>query len=473
MRLKEKRMNNEFEISALWDLNDHIQKTFGILTFRQDRVVLELPNVNMDIEEKVEIAFGITQRKTISLFNLQVIGSYDDNLRYTKLIAEYMVIDSKPIKKLEEFKLKSVTLSFDYLPLLFNKSYWENNSENDSIIKNTIQSKDYEIDSVNAKLIEQYRWQKQSKITSEEGLVTTLKTHANLEIKYSEKTSILKIQKDIMKLRNLFTLLCGEALTISYISFKSKTVDLRGKAMPYEGRFYFPQIIVEREMNQITSSYRFNDLREDFDTVLSNYFEFYKKLQPVVQNLYINLALKSLVEVQFHDAITSLEVYHREFYSEDKNISATMQKTINQFIEIVHLNHKNQNEIKELKRMINEVGKTTLKKRVKRLIIDLPTELKEKIVFHNLDFTSNSRIDDFAYKCANTRNHHAHGSTDSNSNIFESNDLIAVTKILNLVSEYYLMKKIGLEERAIIEGIQNTKNYQYVLKNQYSFEQPM
>lgn len=473
MRLKDKRMTNEFEISALWNLNDSIEETtFGVLTFSQDRVVLILPNIDMEIDEKVESAFGITQTKTISLFNLQVIGNYDNNLRHTKLIAEYMIIDSEPIEKLEEFKLNSVTLSFDYLPLLLSESYWKNDVENDGTIKNPIKSQNYEIDIINAKLIEQYGWQKQSKLTSEEGLVTILKTHANLKIEYSEKTDILKIKKDIMKLRNLLTILCGEALTISYISFKSKTVDLNGNPMPGEGRFYYSQIMVEKKMNQITSSYRFNDIRENFAEVLSNYFEYYNKLQPVVHNLYINIALKSLVEVQFHDAITSLEVYHREFYSEEKNISETMQNTINQFIKIVDLNHENQGEKKELNRMIDGIGKTTLKNRVKRLIKDLPTELKGKIVFDDLDFTSNSRINDFAYKCANTRNHHAHGSTNSNSNIFESNDLIAVTKILNLVSEYYLMKQIGLEEKIIIRGIQNKKNYQNVLKDLYSFEQP-
>lgn len=239
VRLKEKRMNNQFEISALWDLNDHIQKTFGILTFHQDRVVLELTNVDMEMGKKVEVAFGTTQTKTISLFNLQVIGRYDNNLRHTKLIAEFMVIDSTPIEELEEFQLKSVTLSFDYLPLLFNKSYWKNDPENDGIIKTSIKPQVYKIDTINAKLIEQYGWQEQSKITSEEGLVTTLKTHTSLKIEYSEKKSILKIQEDIMKLRNLLTIMCGEALTISYISFKSKTVDLKGNPMPGEGRFFF------------------------------------------------------------------------------------------------------------------------------------------------------------------------------------------------------------------------------------------
>lgn len=472
MKLKSKRLTNEFEISALWFLNGQSQETFGVLTFHQNRIVLELPNVDMEIGKKVKSAFGTTQTKTVSLFNLQVTGSYDNNLRHTKLIAEYMIIDSEPIEKLEDFKLKSVTFSFDYLSLLFNKSYWENDPENDGIIKTTIKSKDYKIDAIDAKLIEQYGWQEQSKITSEEGLITTLKTHSYLKIEYSKKKSILKIKDDIMKLRNLLTILCGEALTISYISFKSKTVDLKGSPMQGEGRFYFPQIVVERKMNQITSSYRFDDISESFVTILSNYFEYYKNLQPIVQNLYINVALKSLVEVQFHDAITSLEVYHREFYPEDRKISTTMQNTINEFIEIINLNHENQNEKSELKRMIDGIGKTTLKKRVKRLIIDLPVGLKEKIEFNDLDFTSNSKIDDFAYECANTRNYHAHGSTNSNHNIFESNDLIAVTKILNLVSEYYLMEKIGLEEKVIIKGIQNTKNYQNVLKNEYSFEQP-
>ncbi|WP_460323791.1 HEPN domain-containing protein, partial [Alkalibacterium psychrotolerans] len=124
------------------------------------------------------------------------------------------------------------------------------------------------------------------------------------------------------------------------------------------------------------------------------------------------------------------------------------------------LNTTNNYEIGSVK----EIDRVNLTKRVKQLLKDMPGNLKEEIIFQDLDFSKNKVVSDFAYKCSSTRNYHAHGSKNpKKNNIYETIDLIHVTKILNLVSEFYLMKQIGLDSEVIIKGLFNKKSHQVVL----------
>ncbi|WP_459771376.1 ApeA N-terminal domain 1-containing protein [Alkalibacterium sp. s-m-28] len=121
-------------------------------------------------------------------------------------------------------------------------------------MKDSIESKTHNIDCLEATLTEKYRSPDQSEITPENGLVITLRTHPYFELQYSEKKSIIKIQQDIFKIRNLLSIICGEALTVSYASYESKTIDIGGNPMPFYGQFYFDQTDVTRRANQVTSA---------------------------------------------------------------------------------------------------------------------------------------------------------------------------------------------------------------------------
>lgn len=460
-------LTDEFDIEALWtiDYGKNDQKIIGTLTFARDQITLELPNVDLDIDQTFNIVIGETQTKIISLFNLKVFRNYDKNLRHTKLIAKYMIVDVKPIEKIENFKLESVNFSFNLLPLLLNKNLWKKDREIKALIKEPVESKKYEINFLDALLTEKYRWTDRSEITPKNGMIITLSTHSYFELKYSEKKNILKVKQDIIKIRNLLSIIIGEALTISYVSYESKTIDLAGKIMPFYGQFYFSQADVTRREKQITAAYNYNDITKSLSEILNKYFEDYQKLKPLIQNLYIHTSMMSLLETQFHDAITSLEVYHREYYYEYEEISDDLEHIKQEILNYIESNHENDNEKKELMRTIKYSNRVTLKNRVKQLLIDLPIELKERIQFKEINFTSNTQVDDFAYQCAHTRNYHAHGITEPKENVIENNDLFYVTRILNLVSEYYLMKQIGVSDEGILKGIRNKKRYQLVLKN--------
>lgn len=465
MRFHNKGLTDDFEIHALWTIEDYdIQGIVGTLSYSQNKILLDLPNIDkLNLSEKVCKVSGETRTKIISLYNLRVIGKYSNTLSHTKFIADCMVVDSKPVESLEDFRLKSVTFAFDYLPLLFNKSNWKSGRETNSIINEETESKLYKINSLNATLTEGYSSSEGSSITSKEGLVITLKTIPYLKIEYSEEQSIMKIKEDVFRIRNLLTILCGEALTLTSFSFDSEDRDIVGNAVPIKGKFYFSQLTVSREYKQFMSAYEYNDIINNFSNILTNYFKSYTKLQPIVQNITINTAMKNLAETQFNDAITSLEVYHREFYKEHEETTVEKETTKREILSLIDELHENEYERNELKNIVKEIDRVNLTKRVKQLLKDMPGNLKEEIIFQDLDFSKNKVVSDFAYKCSSTRNYHAHGSKNPKNNIYETIDLIHLTKILNLVSEFYLMKQIGLDSEVIIKGLFNKKSHQVVL----------
>ncbi|PRY72919.1 hypothetical protein CLV38_1582 [Alkalibacterium olivapovliticus] len=273
----------------------------------------------------------------------------------------------------------------------------------------------------------------------------------------------MKIKEDVFRIRNLLTILCGEALTLTSFSFDSEDRDIVGNAVPIKGKFYFSQLTVSREYKQFMSAYEYNDIINNFSNILTNYFKSYTKLQPIVQNITINTAMKNLAETQFNDAITSLEVYHREFYKEHEETTVEKETTKREILSLIDELHENEYERNELKNIVKEIDRVNLTKRVKQLLKDMPGNLKEEIIFQDLDFSKNKVVSDFAYKCSSTRNYHAHGSKNPKNNIYETIDLIHLTKILNLVSEFYLMKQIGLDSEVIIKGLFNKKSHQVVL----------
>lgn len=68
--------------------------------------------------------------------------------------------------------------------------------------------------------------------------------------------------------------------------------------------------------------------------------------------------------------------------------------------------------------------------------------------------------------CSNTRNYVTHGSSDDKLKTFSLLELIKVAKVLNIISEYHVMKIIGLADKDIIDAISHRNYYQNVLTNQ-------
>lgn len=430
MNFKNKNLLDQFEIDAMWSIDTlDDEGVFGTLHYSQDKIILEIPNSDMKISTKFNIIYGKNQTRVINLYNVRVIKRYSNQLRNTRLIAEYMIIDTKKIDQLEDFKVQTINFSFDYLPLFFNDNIWD--TKNDIIFEKIIDIQSYRIKNLKATLFVNYKAFKNSGLDAREGLIITLKTVPYLKIKYQQTKNIMDVKKDIFKIKNLLMLFSGAPLMVSGFNFNSGSIDILGNKMPIKGQLYFTQAKSERKQNQLFSVYNYRDIMNKFDQYTNNFLNKYNKLRPIIQNLTINMSRKNLVETQFYDSITSLEVYHREFIEDESSLTA----------------------------------------RVKKLFRKLPIELKEHLIFKEQNFTSDKVISNFSYQCSQTRNYHAHGNIERNKDIFIAKELIPVSKILNLVSEYYLMKEIGLEEKIIIYSIKNKKLYQTVLQSQYDFKE--
>lgn len=465
MRQLSDKLTDKFEIGAVWSFNAYDRTgQSGYLKYNDGEIIVEIPTTPYTHEMKeYEKVYGTTQDgRVISLFN--VFEHRKNTKKGLTLKAEYMVIDSTPINSIEELYLENVDFSFNYLPLFMNQNIWENKRPERAFKKKEIRGKEYNLLENNAHLKERYFSLESQKITPYDGLIIKLRTHPYFSINYEHKKGVLEIKKDIEKLQHLYTLLCGVPLKISYLLYKSRSVDLGGGLMPIYGHFYFRQSKVERTYNNIEATYKYSSIKDKLNDIINNYLSKYEKLRPIIQNISVNLRFKNLAETQYHDAITCIEVYYREFYGENSHLTPEEESLQDEMLELVNESGFNSGERRNLRSKVENMYKITLHKRVRGVLRDLPLELKRKLNVEEVDFLDNTQINIFSEKCAHTRNYHAHGSTDEKKDIFRGISLVKVARLLTLVGEYCLLKEIGIPEAIIVDGILSKKKYRLLFK---------
>lgn len=460
------KLTGEFEIEAKWFSDDSKNAEYGILKYSQNSIVVELPDSDMEFDRKFRTVIGENQKNIISLFNVRVISESNKYLNKTKLLADFMFIDKKAIDSLEDFKIDSIQWSTDNLPLFLNDSAWEGLSEGEGVKYSEIPKREYKIQNLDATISINYSYITKSQITSE-GLVNTFKTIPYFSIKYSKVKSILEIKEDVQKICNLICILSGAPQVISTFKYSSTEYDLLGKKMPVKSQFYFSQgIPSQKKYQKIVSAYKFDLIANNFGDILSKYFEEHGKLQAIIQHLTLLISYKNLLESSYVDAITSLEAFHTELYGDDKKITLFTQDIIMKLKAETKEAYKDKkgNEKDEeaiLLTYIKKVKKITLKERLVELFDLTPVKLKQNFKHHKINFLIDEDKNEFTRKSVKTRNHLAHGNSQI---IFTFDEMLSATYILSMIAECCLMKRIGLDEELITEGIFNTRIYRNYIK---------
>lgn len=460
------KLTGEFEIEAKWFSDDSKNAEYGILKYSQNSIIVELPDSDMEFDRKFRRVIGENQKNIISLFNVRVISGSNKYLNKTKLLAEFMFIDKKPIDSLEDFKIDSIQWSTDNLPLFLNDSVWEGLSEGQGVKYSEIPKREYMIQNLDALISINYSYITNSQITSE-GLVNTFKTIPYFSIKYSKVKSILEIKEDVQKICNLICILSGTPQVVSTFKYRSTEYDLLGEKMQVNSQFYFSQGVPSRKNYQkIFSAYKFDLIADNFGEILSKYFDKHRNLKVIIQHLTMLISYENLLESSYVDAITSLEAFHTEFYGDNKEITPFTQDIILKLKTETKEAYKDKkgNEKDEeaiLLTYIKNVKKITLKERLVELFNETPVKLKENFKHHKINFLSYEDKNEFTRKSVKTRNHLAHGNSKI---IFTFDEMLSATYILSMIAESCLMKRIGLDEELIIKGIFNTKIYSNYLK---------
>lgn len=468
------KLTGEFEIEARWLIDDSKKIQYGVLRYSQSSIVVELPDSDLDFDKKFTKLIGENQKDIISLFNVRVISESNKHLTKTKLLAEYMFIDKNPINSVRNFETNSIYWSTDKLALLLNASVWKSLSKGKGVEYSEIPMKEYKIQSLGATLSIGYSYVTSSQLTPE-GLVDTFKTIPYFNIKYSKAKNIIEIKEDVRRICNLICILSGAPQVISTFKYSSTGYDVLGNEIPVNSQFYFNQENPSRKnFQKHHSAYNFEKISENFDIILSNFFENYDGLLPIVQHLRILYSYKNLLESSYIDSITSLEAFHTEYYGADKKITTFTEDIISKLKEKTKKDYKNKNGKEETEKellltYINNVKKFTLRERLIELFDETPVKLKGKFKHSKTDFLNTEDRMEFIRKSVKARNNFAHGNSGK---IFTFDEMLSATYILSMVSESLLMNKIGMSEEVIVEGVFGTKIYQSFLDSTYDFETP-
>lgn len=454
------KLNNidEFEITGFFKISND-QEIFGKLFHSIDGMFLELAISKDEIAEKIECLIGENKHEVISLFGLTRQAYYVKDVDITKFRVNYMICDSKAHTDLEGLSFSKVHFSYKYLSSFISK-------QPDEV-------KSFYIETLDAELKEWISESSRSGQSSRNGFESSKQIKPNYSIKYKIKKPLLDIKDDIIKFQKFLTILTGVYMPVSFFRFNSETKDLAGNTMPFYGRFYFSQASGERKVSNFFSSYNYKSLENHFGELLSEYFVLYESYEAILINLTTNLRYNNLVETQFFDAISCVEEIARLTLVNTRQLSEQVIKYREQVISTIGENVSDKSEQDLIIRALQSIDEISLVSKIKRLCKDLPQELRVKVKLNNKKILINKDfIGMFSSKCVNTRNYHAHGSIDRSDKTFSPIEMFYASKILNLITEYHFMKKIGVEDNIIVDAILQKRNYHSVIEA-YGYEPPM
>ncbi|WP_162011572.1 HEPN domain-containing protein [Streptococcus sp. S784/96/1] len=261
-------------------------------------------------------------------------------------------------------------------------------------------------------------------------------------------------------------------MPISFFRFDSSTFDLVGNQMKHMGRIYFYQAKERRNVPKVITSYNYQDLVKNFSSILNSYFANYSVYEAVIINLMANLKYNNLVETQYFDPISSVEEVTRLNLDGRRNLSNEVLNFRNQVLGLLDEMITDSNDRKLFETALESIDYKSFVCKLKELCKDLPKNLRNKIILKDNPVLKNKdSISRFASKCVATRNYHAHGSIDRNNNTFNPEERFYASKILNLITEYYMRNAIGISDEIISSAILQKRIYQSVIKP-YSYQSP-
>lgn len=409
-----------------------------------------------------ETFYGLVNRtEIVTLINASITNTKGNNVQYTKIVADSMIIDSKPISNVGNFSHREINFTYTNMGDWFGINPWNHTRENRSYYYEEPLLKQYKIESIGGLLEE--------KIASTEKLNGLGMQEIKLsyvpyyKLTLNQDKTIEELHEVVYKISLLFNLFLGKKLNIQFLDFPSEKEDLAGNKFKGTGRFYIRQQREVSKINQPFPPYPYGTIANELEGYLNQFFINFKRIKVIIQNFSVSFTGGNYVENSFLDACLNLEVLHREFWDEQKEVNDELVKATEL---IRNLSFQIEKSIMEkITSSIDSLSKPTLRKRILELLRDLPQALLKKIDLEGYNLNTGKGRSDFAIMCSNTRNHVTHGSSDDKMKTFSLLELIKVAKVLNMISEYHVMKIIGLEDKDIIDAISYRYYYKNVLTN--------
>jgi hypothetical protein len=194
--------------------------------------------------------------------------------------------------------------------------------------------------------------------------------------------------------------------------------------------------------------FKYEDVKEQFPTIIKTWFEIYDKIGPAV-NLLVELLLKReyALELKFLSAVQAVESFHRNIFGGEDLQKAEHKIRIRNIVENVPEQYKAW--LKEKLAFSNELS---LKNRLIDLYSKIPDEITKALINDPTNFFNG---------VVKTRNHYTHYGSGDKKTIMSSQDIFKAVEKLKVLLICSILNELHFSKDQIIGFVKVEKVYRY------------
>ena len=224
MKLTDRLLTDEFTVGGIWSGNaDFKDSVPGNLTYSYSNNQLHVEFVHTDfvIGEVFETFYGLISRgEIVTLINARVSSTKGSNVQHTKIVADSMIIDSKPISNVGSFSHREINFTYTNMGDWFGINPWNQTRENNSYYYEEPLLKKYKIESIGGLLEEKVAsTEKLNGIGMQEIKLSYVPYY---KLTLNQDKTIKELHEVVYKISLLFNLFLGKKLNIQFLDFPSE-----------------------------------------------------------------------------------------------------------------------------------------------------------------------------------------------------------------------------------------------------------
>lgn len=263
-------------------------------------------------------------------------------------------------------------------------------------------------------------------------------------------------QNILVNIQNFLTLGIGEPLSPIYITGKIKEKNLKNNDDNFNYttvEIYYRTITAHFSKKQINTwdmFFSLDEIVENIEECLNNWFRKYENLKPVFQLYFGTLNNPSYLENNFINLAQAIESYHRRTY-QGKYISTKEYKKLSEILKEKIPEHLAEDHKNSLKSKIDFGNEFSLQTRLNEIF-----EKYGNILKINIDDQ-----DEFIKDVKNTRNFLTHHDKNLETKAkTENEDLFDLIQKLKFMLEVCFLFELGLTSTKIMKLVSQDKRYQ-------------
>lgn len=474
VKISNPTMFSDFETNGVWSFTKNMENTYsgtllydaknGLFTitlysnktfecFDKDSILYKNPN-NFSL-------YGISDKhEAIHLIDCHINQKITSELWIIKIRSSYAIFGKDFFTNLTQNVIDKVSFGFYGLNEWLQLPIWKGDLSQ-KINQKIPNLKEYQLTNFDAILKENIAYINSS---------TSNKLEASSELFYTlifnTPQTIEDIRYKVNIIVHFFFFLFSSNVPIKFIEFQTSdfsnqlTTDLKSIKIPNQYRVYYSQINSQNDKRfRKDRKINYNTVSNNLENIFNNWVNQYENFTPIIQTFVGDLQLSSFAEIAFLNACRNVEVLHRiKFDNLRKEQSNEIECAREELLDSLNKYPKEVKDFFEPK--INHDDGTTLNKRIKELINCLPKDISERIIsFEGKNFSESKKR--FIRSVSNTRNFITHGNSNKDTYypMFEGFNLVLSSRILNLITEFFILTDIGIEENLVIMDLFNNDHY--------------